>query len=732
MSKVSDSNSLLQPSLHNVNAFLSLAGILSAVALPLTLLFLGGDWVTRQGAMTAYVGTVAALFVFFLLLIPAGVWFKKRLAATANTLPAAYVTLVVPIVCLLIALTVIRILSPAEYAWAALLIHTAFIPVWWFGRRRMAVSALFTEANKRAIQLFPLFYGGIFWIWFFQQYHPSFRIRSVAVLIAMSIAFTIFALYKPLREFRLRVRTHWWIWLLLGLFLCGLIIQPELPFNRAHSNPLLAPMLDIANGKVIFVDALAQYGVGLAYFLLAVFQLLRLPLSYGGLAAVLNTVYILQFAVLFLVLHKATRSLLLSLAGLGAILYFTFFAVAWPSMLRIPAQSPLRYGLTYLILAAGWIGMNHTSRFWRIAESVLLGVASLWSLEAFIYAILPLSALHFVGEVVFSRNWKTSLLDFGRRILLQVGVVLFCWAAWAAATLISTGQLLNLTDYVDLFNYFTSAQKYSYHMDFHSFWTGAVTALYVGTILALLYAGWKRSGRISGETAGLLAGLSVFGLIQYLYFFVYDIDFHLSLLCMPLLMVITIWISMTQNPQSAAGFPRLNRWIFGSAVVVSVWLCMAQTSPWFFSGIRNSLLYKIVAEVPSGEVLTFRDPYRVPPTNETVSVLAALTDKYAAEERSIAIFARPDDQTEVLLLTGKTHLLEMTDPVMCSISRSFSAHILELAAEYAGAPEYIFYDSTEGALLDLQKEAFRLLTSAGRYSAIERIGEIIVFRKSAD
>src|SRR4030042_3918751 len=124
----------------------------------------------------------------------------------------------------------------------------------------------------------------------------------------------------------------------------------------------------------------------------------------------------------------------------------------------------------------------------------------------------------------------------------------------------------------------------------------------------------------------------------------------------------------------------------------------------------------VTSTLLSGEGLAFTNPYRFSPSNDTVSAFVAMTEKYAAGEQSIAIFAQPDDQVEVLLLTHKTHLLDITDPVMCTLSLSFASHVLAQAEKLSGVPEYIFYDSTKGALLEIQNKAFQLLTAGASHS----------------
>jgi hypothetical protein len=729
MEDPSDSQPLPLSGNRNADIFPSMLGILTAAALPTVLFFLGGDSVTRGGAIHSYIGTIATLLIFFLLLLAVGKWIQMRNWPAAESLAAAYVTFVVPLNCLLIALTVILQFPLTGYIMGIVLIHSVFLPIWWFARSWVETSAFFEFLHRRVVSVLPLLYGGIFWGWFSQRYAPLIDSGRIAALLVMVAVFTAFSQSERLQNFGLRWREHGWIFLLIGLILFGLVYQPELPFLRSHANTFLSTMEDMLNGKIICVDTLSQYGIGVVYFLLAVFQIFRLPVSYPGLVVLLNALYILQFALLFLILHKATRSLYLSLAGLAAILYFAFFAVTWPSMLYIPAQSPLRYGWTYLLVGAGWIGLGRTGKNWRILEGTLLGAASLWGLEAFLYAFLSFDAVLFTGEVLFSPEWKEGLRRFVRRLLIQIGVVIFCWGAWWSLTAIAAGRPPNLSYYLDVFASYTSSGKSGPRMDFHSFWRGVVPTVYIGTILAVVFAAWKRRNRLPRETAALMAGLSVAGLLHFLYFFVYDLDFHLSLVCTPLIMVATLWLSVSQNGRTAEGIPRLNRWIFGMTIVGSIWVCMIQISPYFFSGIRNSLLYEMTIGQSAGEALVFKNPYRLPPSNDTVSTLVAFVEKYAAGERSIAIFARDDDQVEVLLLTHKTHLLDLTDPLTCRTSRSFTAHVLTLAEEYAGVPDYIFYDSTEGVLQDTQIKSFRFLTAGASYSVVDRKGNILVYRK---
>ncbi|MBN1438985.1 MAG: hypothetical protein JW929_06195 [Anaerolineales bacterium] len=715
---------------RNLNVYLASIGVLAAAAIPAALVFLGGDWVNRRSVITAYIGTAATLIALFALLTALDEVLHRRIPWAIRDLPAAYVALVVPWTCLLAGLTAADRLPWQGYAAAAAGIHTMFLLIWIFNRTRTAAAAITTKWNPRVISLLPLFFGGIFWCLFGRYYRLSISARSLAVLAAMCAGIAALFLADGRKEGRPKAKTRWWVYVLVGLLLFGLTYQPEIPFDRHHSNPILAPVHDVMHGGTLFVDTFSQYGVGIVYFLLAAFRILRLPVSFPGLGLLLNALYVLQFGLFFLLLQKATKNLSLSLAGLGAILYFTYLAVAWPTMLAVPAQGPLRYGLAYLLLAVGWLTHFRAWKGWRLLELILLGMAALWSLEAFVVSFFSLNTLHGIADILYSESRKEGWAVFRRRLLMQSGAAVFSASLWWAGSTASTGRMPDPGYFFGIWDHFLSAQRYSNDAGFYSLWTGAFTAVYLGTILAVLFAGRTRPSSLPKETGILLAGLSTAGLLEHLYFFVYGLDFHLALVCTPLLLVIVLWLSVLQRDSFVRFFPPAGRWSIGMAIAVSVWICLIQINPWFFSGVQNTLMHKILRELPAGKSITFRNPYQTPPANETVAAFADLVGKYAAEDRSIALFAHYDDQVEILLLTEKTHLLEITDPIMCSLSPGFSAHILDLARKHAGEPEYLFYDSAEGALLTLQRQAFEILLSGAEYAVVDRRSTIMVYRKA--
>lgn len=730
MNNPSDRNPLLQSGIRDANGFLSLTGILSAAALPVAMLFLGGDWVTRETAMGAYYGTVVALFAAFLLVFLAAQWFQKRAGLTACGLPAAYVTLVVPIVCVLIALTVIRKISPAQYAWAAIIVHMVFLPIGWFSRKQWMTSAFLSELNKRVIQLLPLFYAGIFWGWAYIGISIPLPGRKAVLLLVIGLAaLAAYMRFGFLRNILPAFRKFWWVYLLLGLALIGLVYQPELPFDRHHLDFFLAPINNVLHGKWLFIDATSQYGVGVIYALAAVLRALRLPVSYAGFSLVVDALFILQYALLFLILRRATGSLLLSLAGIGAVIYFNFLTTVWTSMLRIPAQGPLRYGMIYLLLGVALYGIRGGKKPLRFLELILLGAASLWSLETFLYVLVSVDAFHFVADILYAERVREGILVFGKRIAAQAGIILLSWGVWLAVSFIATGNLPNISYYLEYYGNYTSAELYGHTVDFRSLNIVIVTAIYLLSILAVLFLQFKRRNHLSVETASLLIGLSVSGLVQNIYYFVYEIDYHLTLICIPLILVLALWLAVILHSPSGGIISTGVKASFALAVLVSVWICAFQASPNLYYRFRSSILFVLFDAITTGERIQITNPYLVQPSNDSVNALVTLIEKYAPTETRIAIFARNEDEVESLLITGKTQLVDITNPLMCSASASYITHIENMAREVSGEPEYIFYDSGEGALITLQQDAFQQLMAGATYQIIDRMGDIVVYKK---
>ncbi len=437
--------------------------------------------------------------------------------------------------------------------------------------------------------------------------------------------------------------------------------------------------------------------------------------------------FILQYLLLGVLLFKTTGKIWISLLGLFAIVYFNYLSVAWPSMLRTPAQSPLRYGLIYLLLGIAISNSNFSSRALRGVEWILLGITSIWSLETFVYTFFAVDALYFVSEVLFAAEFKAGLRSFLKRLLWQILVVVASWSLVLAYSYAASGRFPDLRMYLDYFQLYGQKSYNGGEITAHIFRTLAVAFVYLLSIFAVVFDRLTHRNFIGALPASLLVGMSVAGLLEYVYYFVYNLDYHLALLCVPLIFVLTGWTAIVQDH---AALPRPFRVNLMLALVISLLVSAWVTSQNFYPILSRSLLYAGARGAVLDRPLVFPDPYAVDTPRKTVGTLVSLIQKYAPLDPQIAIFAEGEDESEALFLTGKTHLLDISDPGMSAISSTYSDFVLQQAKIKAGQPEFIFYDRRDGILLPLQQDAFQILTGAGSYIMVDRVDTILVLKRS--
>jgi len=155
------------------NTFLTYVGLLATVALPMVIFFMGGYTVTREANLRTYMAMVVALFLLFLALYWLGERILQRWPEETRQFHAAYVTLVMPCICILLSLTVAHKVALFSYSRIVLLLYLVFLLVWWFGRKRILATPIFNQINTWIVYLMPLAYSFIFWSWFYLKYRPA-------------------------------------------------------------------------------------------------------------------------------------------------------------------------------------------------------------------------------------------------------------------------------------------------------------------------------------------------------------------------------------------------------------------------------------------------------------------------------------------------------------------------------------------------------------------------------
>jgi len=232
----------------------------------------------------------------------------------------------------------------------------------------------------------------------------------------------------------------------------------------------------------------------------------------------------------------------------------------------------------------------------------------------------------------------------------------------------------------------------------------------------------QRKNFLSLPVSGMLVGMSVAGILQYVYYFIFYLDIHLALLCAPLIFVMALWMSIVRQNIS---IPPALRISLTASLLISLIAGMVMTSQGFYEKFSASLFYSALIK----RDVKLSNPYHINPSNKSVEFLVSLIQKYTASEQEIAIFVTPDDQVEALLLTDKTDLLGMTEAEMSAFSPTYSALVIQRAKATTELPLYIFYATGKKDLIPLQQEAYQILSKKARYVIIDQKRDIVVMKK---
>ncbi|MEA2243797.1 MAG: hypothetical protein QOD24_3353, partial [Solirubrobacteraceae bacterium] len=212
-----------------------------------------------------------------------------------------------------------------------------------------------------------------------------------------------------------------------------------------HHNFLLGPANEVLHGRAMLAGTASQYGVTSIYLLAAWFQIA--PIGYGTLGLLTGALTALWFGGGYGVLRLAGTSRLVAASAFGVAVVALVFNLSYP-IGSLPQSGPLRFGMPMALVLAMVAGERfpRRARAAQVAAAAIVGLSSVWSLEAFAYTT-------FVFAVVAClQAWLSP--EAGRlRGLLQraLGAVLACvvtHALFAGATLAATGRLPDWGEYL--------------------------------------------------------------------------------------------------------------------------------------------------------------------------------------------------------------------------------------------------------------------------------------------
>lgn len=428
-----------------------------------------------------------------------------------------------------------------------------------------------------------------------------------------------------------------------------------------HQTFFLGPANQVLAGDAVLVDTLSQYGVGSIYLIAGWFNLV--PAGYGTLGLLEGLLAAAVFVAAYVSLRLARVAAPLAIGAMVVALTALVYGLSYP-IGGLLQHGAIRFGLpmALLVLAVAEARGSHRAGL-RAAQLAVLGLASIWALEAFAYTLLTL------GAIVAA---QAALAPAGERLRLLrgwlVGALVACVAAHvllAALTLVGAGSPPDWGRYLTTLAAFLFGRVGDVTYDFAA-WSPAflVAGLYLLSVLALVTMLALRRP-IATERRPLtiaIAGSTGYGIALFSYFVNRSAEHILPYVCLPAILIPTLWLSLLLGSNISA---RVRSATLAAAIVVGA-ILVADAWPGAGGRISESAL----AHLPPGDpplrhaVKRLWDgPVIKPQAPEGVRLLGR---HMPGEERSLVI-TEANLTVEILVRAGRASGLPLGDPLEDSL-----------------------------------------------------------------
>lgn len=426
-----------------------------------------------------------------------------------------------------------------------------------------------------------------------------------------------------------------------------------------HHDFLLGPTNQVVRGGTLLVDSpVSQYGVGSVYFLAAWFHLA--PIGYGTYGLLDGILTAAFYATGYAVLRVAGASRLLAVPAMAVAVTVFVLDLAYP-IGSLPQQGPLRFGLPLALVLATVAG-ERSSRHIRSASLVSLavvGLSSIWALEAFVYTGVTFVALTLA---------RSCLGPAGARLRFLVrstgAAVLACVCAQlvlAAATVAATGQLPDWTQYFAYLKVFLgggAAGKLTYGF---APWSPALplAAGLGGSALAVVLVMRRRPEIVARHSPLLiaLAGLTGYAIALLSYTQNRSSTYLLPYISLPALLIGALWTTLAQRSA-----PRALR--TGTlAFVLGIVLVMLLST----SGVGDRFSRTALAHARPGGGLraALTRLWDAPPIDPRAPAGQRLLDRFLPGQSHVLILlpGTPELAVEILMRSDRGNRLPIGNPV---------------------------------------------------------------------
>ncbi len=318
------------------------------------------------------------------------------------------------------------------------------------------------------------------------------------------------------------------------------VVQFQQDWMLGPANQLLR-----GGGALLVGDPSSQYGVGLVYFLVAWFHLA--PISYATFGLLDGLLTSLVYIGGYLTLRLAGCGRLLSMGalalGVAALVYHLQYPVG-----SLPEQGPLRFGLPMAVIVAlvAATARPRLATAGRVAAVIVVGVSSIWSVEAFAYTAFTYLAVIAVEAALSPEGGRR------RSLAIRVGwAALACVAAHlilALATLAATGYLPDWSQYLIYVNGLLLGGREGAVTYGFSNWSPGLAlgaaCLASAAALVMLLVRFPARARAHPRLVVALAGSTAYGIASFSYTDNRSNTYLLPYVALPVLVAAVLWLAL--------------------------------------------------------------------------------------------------------------------------------------------------------------------------------------------
>ena len=425
-----------------------------------------------------------------------------------------------------------------------------------------------------------------------------------------------------------------------------------------HQNLWLGAASQVNGGSALLVDTVSQYGILPIYLIALFFKVAPIGgLSLGFFDASLSAGV---FATGYLIIRMAGVRMGLAAAALAIGVFALVYGLTYP-IGGLLQHGALRFGLPVLLVAfmVAAFRWPRISRLARLLALAVIGISSVWALEAFLYVSVTWIALALI-QVIWqepSRRWRWLFTE----VLMVIAAWVITQIVFALITLLASGSLPEWGLYLSYLRDFLTGDVGDLTYDFTR-WSRAfgVGAIYLASATGLWLIVTRSPDWSTRKKPALvaLAGLTGYGIGLYSYYDNRSLDHVLPYVSLPALLLATVWLSLLLEREGAVSLAARRAGLAVACLFAALMVAIA----WPAAGHRfnDSLL---AYALPGGESLSGGFDRIANPPEFTPGAADGenLIDQYFAVQDEVPVLTAADLDNEILARADRPNALRITD-----------------------------------------------------------------------